>query len=243
MEDLVIKPKKKYKTVNRKNPITGNPIQYAVCPKGNEVTLDQLLDEMAKNGYGLGRLTGFKSVYIALLAVMKEHLAAGDWIYLDGFARVTSTVRGTVDESGQLAEGRNSVHTSIMALAGFRLSLKDFSWTNVSDTTTMPRLSSVHSCVPSAVLGKFVRGKDIRLNGRNLGGATTVVLSWTDEGETQSVTATPAEVEPTSVRLAWPAALAEVADGTEVTFTVSVGGGAEGTLPLTASRAAVLVEK
>lgn len=243
MEELIIKHKKKYKTVNRKDPITGKPIQYAVCQKGNEVTLDQLLDEMGKNGYGLGRLSGFKSVYLALLAVMREHLAAGDWIYLDGFARVTSTVRGTVDESGQLVEGRNSVHTSIMALAGFRLSLKDFSWMNVSDTSTMPKLSSIHSCVPSAVLGKFVRGKDIRLNGRNLGGATSVTLSWTEDGESQSVLATPAETEPTSVRLAWPAALAEVADGTEVTFTVSVGTGTEGDLPLRASRAAVLVEK
>lgn len=69
--------------------------------------------------------------------------------------------------------------------------------------------------------------------------ATEIVLTWTVDGEEPSTTIQVSDAESGTLRLPWPAALNEVAAGTAVTFTVTVGEGASTQM---VSRTATLME-
>ena len=241
MSDIETKAEKAYKIVVRKNPQTGESVECAVATDSQKVYTDQLLSEVAKNGHGIGKASALKGAYFALLSVIRDHLINGDIVYLDDFGRIMCTIRGVLDESGILTKENNSIHTSFSPHKNFQFKVGDFAWKNETNTTNKPKLTSIHSCTADATVGKFTSGKAIRLNGRNLGKVVSVLLRWLDGDETCTATVTPEEIEPTTIRLAWPAALAEVAGGTEVTFTVSTGSGNEGSPVQQATRTAVLV--
>lgn len=215
-----------YRVMARKDPQTGNPIYCPVVVNGRKVSVEQLLEEVASNGHGIGKVSALKGAYFALMSVVREHLMAGDTVVLDEFARIHCTIRGTVDPSGLLTEGRNEVHTAVHPLKAFQFKLDNFTWRNASATEGSVRMTSITACGVGATIGSIQRGKDIRIVGRNLDKLASVTLTWTSEEGEGSVTVSPSETEPLTLRLPWPTALAEVADGTVVTFTATAGEGA-----------------
>ena len=243
MSELLIKAEKAYKNVTRKDPQTGELIQCPMAKSGQKIPVDQLFAEVSNNGQGIGKVSALKGAYYSLLSVIREHLMAGDTVYLDDFVRITCTIKGTVEESGTLSKERNSVHTVFLPHSNFQFKLEDFNWKNITDMAARPKITSIASCVTNAVKDTIVSGKDIRLYGKNLDNVKSVVLTWMDEGEKQSATVTPSEVESSTLRMTWPAALSEVEDKTEVTFTITVGTGEENNPFQTASRTATVSKK
>lgn len=224
--DNVTKAEMAYRVMVRKDPQTGDLINCPVVVNGRKVTVDRLLEEVASNGHGIGKASALKGAYFALMSVIRDHLMAGDTVVLDEFARIHCTIRGTVDSTGLLTEGRNEVHTAIHPLKAFQFKLDSFTWRKASATEGSVRMTSITACGVGAAVGSIQKGKDIRIVGRNLDKLTSVTLTWTSEEGEGSVTVSPSETEPLTLRLSWPTALDEVADGTVVTFTATVGEGA-----------------
>ncbi len=215
-----------YRVMVRKDPQTGKLINCPAVVNGRKVTVEKLLDEVASNGHGIGKVSALKGAYFALMSVIRDHLLAGDTVVLDDFARIHCTIRGTVDSTGVLAEGRNEVHTAVHPMKAFQFKLDNFTWRNASTTVGSVRMTSITACGAGTAVGSIQKGKDIRIVGRNLDKLTSVTLTWTSEEGESSVTVSPSETESLTLRLSWPAALDEVADGTVVTFTATAGEGA-----------------
>lgn len=96
----------------------------------------------------------------------------------------------------------------------------------------------------TGAVGVIGRGKGIVVTGLNCqwldGDACT--LAWTDgAGERQSAGITPTGSSVTEMRFAWPAALAEVADGTEIEIAFLTRGGIEDADPQPNARKVRLV--
>ena len=64
-------------------------------------------------------------------------------------------------------------------------------------------MTSITACGAGSSIGIIQRGKDIRIVGRNLDKLASVTLTWTSEEGVGSVTVSPSETEPLTLRLPW----------------------------------------
>ena len=65
-----------YRVMARKDPQTGKLINCPVVVNGRKVSVEQLLEEVASNGHGIGKVSALKGAYFVLMSVVRDHLLA-----------------------------------------------------------------------------------------------------------------------------------------------------------------------
>ena len=122
------------------------------------------------------------------------------------------------------ADGRitseNSINIRLVKGAKWALATNDFSFTNIADDKT-PNVEFLISACTGAVRGKLVKEQTILVNGSTFGDdAEHVSAKFVFEDGTEVVGSVTSCGE-NLITVAWPGAMSGVADGTEVTLTVT----------------------
>lgn len=231
------------------NLVTKTPFERAEpVPTGvaDVTALSQMIAE--DGGYLRGKQTYIKSCIYAVLAGIDKAIRDGKTVVLDGYFKLRGTFVNLDPETGKPT--RETVY-KVRALPLDRMQFKAstaFNLSYVGSTTPSPDITDIRVCgAMDSKKDVLVQGKDIRLSGRNLyfnaAQGDTLTLSFAEEGEERSISVTPTEVEPTCMKIPFPATLAEVEAGTIINFTLSTRRGVENGSFKTDSRKATLAAK
>ena len=226
----------------RKPYMRGDPMSNGV------MDLESIAAMMAEDG---GYLRG-KQDYIAgelrsFCAAIKKVIREGKTVVLGDLLRLRGGFDGLDPETGR-PTGDTVYRVRATPLRGAQFRASDaFTLVKADADAALPAFTNVTICTPGARKDVVVKGQAVRIYGRNLFYSAeqgdTLTLSYKADGEAQMAEVTPTEVEGGALKLAFPQALAEVADGTELTFTLATHrGDADGTV-VTASRRATLQSK
>lgn len=215
------------------NLVTKTPFERADPVSTGVADIDALSQMIAEDGgYLRGKQTYIKSCIYAVLAGIDKAIRDGKTVVLDGYFKFNGTFVNLDPETGKPT--RETIY-KVRALTLDKMQFKAstaFNLSYVGSTTPSPAITDIRVCgALDSKKDTIVQGKDIRLSGRNLyfnaAQGDTLTLSFTDEGEEQSITVTPTEIETTCMKIPFPAALAEVEAGTVVNFTLATRRGVE----------------
>lgn len=227
---------------------TKKPYMRGVPVPNGVMDLEAIAAMMAEDG---GYLRG-KQDYIAgelrsFCAAIKKVIREGKTVVLGDLLRLRGGFDGLDPETGRPT--RDTVYrVQATPLKGAQFKVSDaFTLVKADTDVALPVFTNVTTCTLGARKDVVVKGQAVRIYGRNLFYSAeqgdTLTLSYKTDGEVQMTEVTPAEVEGGALKLAFPQALAEVADGTELTFTLATHrGDADGSV-VTASRKATLQAK
>ena len=238
-----VKPQLKYRVVNGYNPKTRGTCKRPQITERETYYLDQVVQFALDNGFVRGQFQDMKGALNGFIECIQYLGLTGKAVSLNDWLRVHSELTGTVGEDYQLTSG-NDLRVRIQALKELKTSVDKFSWTNVSDTGVLPKIDSL-MYVGAPKSGEIKKSLAIIATGRNLAFnaalGDTVTLIWTEGDEAKTVTLTPAESDYSHMKFDWPSALADVPDGTEITFTFTLHGGVEGGAAHTATKSVKLL--
>ena len=205
------KPKLKYRVIPARNPSTGAAL----------LRTDQVVEYALNAGYVRGQFHDMRGALNGFIEAIQQLGRDGKSINLNDWLRIHGELTGSVDATRQLS-AKNGYKVAITPLKELKRSVGDFSWTNVDAAEDAVKIDHVYYADATE---DFVikRSAPIVINGKNLKFDASLgdrlTLSWTDEdGETQSAAVTPSANDAFRMTVAWPAALAEVDAGTEVTL-------------------------
>ena len=225
---------------------TGEKTKRAYLEQKEIVNLMRLGKIMSgDHGRMAGREDHVRSSAVAICESIHDELAKGNTVLIDDYLRFTPTLRKKVDpETGRPTE-ESELGVAVQVLRKMKLDIKEFQLVDRDKDSVEPKFTEAYTVQLGAVRDQIVRGKEFRLCGRNLyfdaAMGDTVTLSYVDEGEAQSFTITPTECDPSGLRFAFPAALAEVPDGTELEATLRTRMGVKDGVFSTTSRKIILV--
>ena len=227
--------------------VPGEKCKRAYLEPNGRVNLARFAQTMSgDHGRMAGRASHVKSTVISICEGIHDELMKGNAVTIDDYLRLTPTLRGKVDPETGRPTSESVLGVAVQVLRRMKLDIAEFDLVNGDRTASEPRFTELYTIGLSAVRDQIVRGAAFHIGGRNLyfdvATGDTIVLSYTEEGETQSIALTPTACNPGLLMFAWPAALAEVAAGTEVTVTLRTRMGVKDGAFYTASRTATLVE-
>ena len=180
------------------------------------------LSKVVRNAINEGRIAGLKpnaakSIAEGICDQIYEELKEGNSIAFMKYFHIRLYLDGTVADSAAQLTATNHVNVRIAPGADFRLGLDAFSWSNIANDKSA-KLDYVVSS--AGVRGEIKKNGAIYIDGSGFGSTTagvTVKFSCEDEDD---IECTPTSVGPNRVTVAFPAALAELEAGTEITVTV-----------------------
>ena len=235
------KPKLKYRVVSGRNPRTGGVLKRPVITERETYYMDQVVEYALNAGYVRGQFHDMRGALNGFVEAMQQLGKEGKAVNLNNWLRIHAELTGTVGESLQLTD-ENELHVAITSLSDLKRKASEFSWTNIDDKSALVKVESITS--PNGSKDEIIKTKAIIANGKNLAfnaeWGDSVKVEWKDGDETKSVSLTPSEQSETYLRFDWPTALADVATGTELTFTFRIHGSSEGAEQVT-TRTATLV--
>lgn len=244
--DTVAKSPLSYTLRTFTNMETNQPYRRAVPIATGVETLNSLCAAVVEDGtYGAAKLTLLRNHVMAILEKARSAIKSGKTVILDDYLRLKGTFVNDIDPvTGK--PGKDTVYrVRATSLRKLQFPVSDFELTNVESDGSLPAITSVLNIGLTAKKDVLIRGKDIILAGRNLyfdaAQGDTLMVSFLEDGERQSISLSPSEIAPAMIRVPWPAALAEVESGTEVSFTLSTRRGKENGVFTPISRKATLV--
>lgn len=231
------------------NNITTNQVEQHADPVATGVmNLDALCNMIAEDGgYLRGKASYVRSTAIALLEGIQKAMCEGKTVILDDYLRLRGSFTNLDPETRR--PGKDTIYrVRATPLKNFQFRVENlFKLTCVESSVPAPAIVNVTICTLGGTKDVFLKGKDIRISGRNLyfdaKMGDTLTVSYEEEGETQSISLTPSEVDETCMRIPFPAALAEVPTGTVCTFTLTTRRGIENGVVFTEPRKATLADK
>lgn len=228
-----------YKIVRAKNHLTGETYRRPVITNRHSMGLKKLVEFAIKGGFMRGQLKELIGSVSGFFEAVKDRALAGYTINLGDMLIITGHLQGTVDESLSLTK-ENEYHLSVRVKKEMQVPLETFAWVREDDNGNHPKVERITS-TQGVAIGEIKKSVGIVVSGQNLvfsaANGDKVIITWTEDGETQSATVTPKASSTLSMDFDWPAALSEVAAGTEVTFTFHLyeddGKGGKLVLPIT----------
>lgn len=176
-----------------------------------------------------------------------EWLRKGYRVNIESFGTFSLSARGPVDPDTGKPTAETKIRVIFTPQEYMTFDTDSFELSDNAGSEGNPWISSVRATQLKAESGRIVRDVDTRLSGSNLyfdaAQGDKLTISYVDEGEAQSISITPDEVDSSSVRFKFPVALKEVPAGTALTVTLEthMGEGADAAIRR-CSRKAVLVE-
>ena len=223
----------KYRVATVRNPKTGGSLLRPYITDRPTMTLKQLVAYAKTAGYVRGQQKDLEGLLGGFTEAMKDRALAGYSINVNDWYIISGQLKGTVDESRQLSDA-NDYHVTITATKDLKASIDDFSWTRV-DEGVIIKVESITS--PGGNKGEVTKTKAIVANGKNLSynaaWGDSIKVTWTEGTEAKSLDLTPSEIAETYLRIDWPTGLADVPNGTELTFTFRLHGGEDAAEQLT----------
>lgn len=215
------KPKLKYRVIPARNPSTGAALLRPVIAERDTLRTDQVVEYALNAGYVRGQFHDMRGALNGFIEAIQQLGRDGKSINLNDWLRIHGELTGSVDATRQLS-AKNGYKVAITPLKELKRSVNDFSWTNVDAVEGAVKIDHVYYADATE---DFVikNGAAIVINGKNLKFDASLgdklTFSWTDsDGEAQSAEVAPSSSDAFRMSIAWPAALAEVAAGTEVTL-------------------------
>lgn len=234
-----------YTIRNIHNVRTGEKTKRAFPITNGTITLDQFCSELAEDdGFMAGKKSYIKGFISNMFSKLYEELQHGNTVVLDDYIRFYPTFRGKVDAETGRPTAETTLAVRVRTSKGLQLDINAFTLVNREGTAAEPKLTAIYSQA-SMVADKVVRSKEFSILGRNLYYSAelqdTVTISYTEDGEAKSLTVVPSDVTSGYMRFEFPEALTNVADNTELEFTLRTRFGVEEAAFSVASRKAVLV--
>jgi hypothetical protein len=234
----------KYRVVNGYNPRTRETLKRPQITERETLYLDQVVKFALDNGFVRGQFHDVRGTVNGFIEAIQYLGLNGKAVSLNDWLRVHAELTGTVGENYQLSSS-NELRVCIQALKELKTSVDNFNWTNVSDMGAVPRIDSLMQ-VGGTANWKITRNKEIILTGKNLAyDATlgdTAIITWQDGSETKSAAITPVESDYSHQKFEWPTDLNDVPAGTEISFAITLHGGAEGGAAHMATKSVTLVD-
>lgn len=208
-----------FRVIATRNPKTGENLLRPVIVNRKTLNMRQLIAYAKEAGYVRGQTRDLEGLLGGFIQAMQARAKAGYSINVNDWFIVSGHLKGAVGEDRQLSAA-NSYHVTITATKDLKASIKDFSWNRVDGGASI-KVESLVSV--GGVKNEIVKSRTLTAHGQNLSYHAdwddTVVVSWTQDGDTKSAKLAPSEQSETYLRFDWPTELAEVPSGTELTFT------------------------
>jgi len=210
----------------RTSTIGDKTYRYASIVERTTYSVDQLVQFALENGQVLGQFEILKGQFNGFLAAIKSVLERGGAVNC-GWFRIETTIKGQIDENNQLTS-MNTLKTTLKALQDLKIDMKNFSFQNVNQPANMVKLTDVMSEGKAA--GTIVKNVAFNIFGKNLFYSQPIGDNCTVdyEGLSDPLVITPSASDYAHMHFAWPSALDELEDGTELVFTCKLHGGVEG---------------
>lgn len=221
MSDTADKAKLRFEVRSQKDPkdTTKTIFVPAIVERADPMQLSKVV----YNAINEGRIAGLKpnaakSIAEGICDQMYEELKEGNSIAFMKYFHVRLYLDGTVSDAAAQLTGENKVNVRIAPGSDFRLGLDTFSWTNVAND----KAAKLDFIVGAAgVRGEIQKNGAIYLDGSGFGDTTEgVSVKFVYEGG-EEVAGVATSVGPNRIAVAFPAGLADVPDGTEITATVT----------------------
>lgn len=237
-----------YNRVPCNNILTGvKTLRPRLCSNGT--VTEQTLAETLSADYGLraGKPSHVMENITMTFEGIAEWLLKGYKVSIGNFGTFSLSARGPVDSDSGKPIDETRIRVNFVPGEKMTFNTSSFELSDNAGSAESPWISFIRACRMKAVTGRIVRDVDTRLSGSNLyfdaAQADKLTVSYVDEGETQSISITPDEIDSSSIRFKFPVALKEVPAGTVLTVTLEthMGEGADAAIRR-CSRKAVLVE-
>jgi hypothetical protein len=216
-----------YRVATVRNPKTGGSLRRPYVTNRPTLNLKQIVSYAKTAGYVRGQQKDLEGLLGGFTEAMKDRALAGYAINVNNWYIISGQLKGTVGEDRQLS-AKNSYHVTITATKDLKASIDDFNWSRVDEGAAI-KVESITS--PDGNKNEITKTKAIIANGKHLAYnaafGDSVKVSWLDGTTPRELTLTPSEQSETYLRFDWPAGLAEVEAGTELTFSFRLHGAAE----------------
>lgn len=227
------------------NVSTGEKTKRAFPLVNDVIAMDRFCDKMSGDyGRMAGKPSHVKGMICGMMDNILEELEQGNAVSLGEYLKFTPTLRGPVDPETGKPNENTTVGISITPLKKMKLSIENFTLVNRDGESVEPKFTAVYACSLNAAKDVIVKGESFQILGRNIyfdaETGDTVTVGFAEGGEATSITVTPTECNPGAMKFAFPAALAEVADGTELEITLRTHRGVKDSAVSMTSRKAVL---
>lgn len=185
------------------------------------------LQELVYNAIDRGRIAALKpsaakQVADALCEQIGMTLQEGRGVRFGKYFYVRNYLTGkleSVNGTTQLTDA-NQIRTRLIAGEDLKLSLDMFNWVN-DGAGDAAKIENILADLQGALDNEIVRGTGFNVIGRNLqlSSTSTATITYGEGEEATTINISPTVNGDELVKFAWPAALADVAAGTELTVT------------------------
>lgn len=221
MSETIEKAKIKFEVRSQKDP--SDPTKTIFVPAIVERNDPMSLAGVIFNAIDTGRITGLKTNAAKAIAEgicdqIYQELLRGNSIAFEKYFYLSLFLDGTVEDASAQLTAANKVNVRIRQGNDFRVALGDFSWSNIANDKSA-RLDYIVSA--SGVRGEIEKNGAIYLDGTNFGSSTEGVAVKFVYGDGVEVEGTATSVGPNRIAVAFPAGLENVANGTEISVSVT----------------------
>ena len=215
------KPTVKYEVRAQRDPINNVTIYVpAIVDRSAAKSLATVIENAIDRGLIVGvKPSAASGIATGLCEQLFKEFRDGNAVNFDGYFYGRLYLDGTVNTDGRITSD-NSINIRLVKGAKWALATNDFSFTNIADDKT-PNVEFLISACTGAVRGKLVKEQAILVNGSTFGDdAEHVSAKFVFEDGTEVVGSVTSCGE-NLIAVAWPSAMSDVADGTEVSLTVT----------------------
>jgi len=215
------KPTVKYEVRAQRDPINNVTIYVpAIVDRNSAKSLATVIENAIDRGLIVGvKPSAANGIATGLCEQLFKEFKDGNSVNFDGYFYGRLYLDGTVGTDGRITAA-NSINIRLVKGVKWALAASDFSFTNVADDKT-PDVEFLISAATGAVRGKLIKGQAILVNGSTFGDDAEHVSAKFVFDEGTEVVGTVTSCGENLITVAWPDGLSGVADGTEVSLTVT----------------------
>ena len=198
------KPTVKYEVRAQRDPINNVTIYVpAIVDRSAAKSLATVIENAIDRGLIVGvKPSAASGIATGLCEQLFKEFRDGNAVNFDGYFYGRLYLDGTVGADGRISAAN------------------DFSFTNIADDKT-PNVEFLISASTGAVRGKLIKGQAILVNGSTFGDDAEHVSAKFVFDEGTEIVGTVMSCGENLITVAWPSAMSDVPDGTEVTLTVT----------------------
>ena len=215
------KPTVKYEVRAQRDPINNVTIYVpAIVDRNAAKSLATVIENAIDRGLIVGvKPSAANGIATGLCEQLFKEFSDGNAVNFDGYFYGRLYLDGTVNADGRITS-ENSINIRLVKGAKWALATNDFSFTNIADDKT-PNVEFLISACTGAVRGKLVKEQAILVNGSTFGDDAEHVSAKFVFADGTEVVGSVTSCGENLIAVAWPDAMSGVADGTEVTLTVT----------------------
>ena len=215
------KPTVKYEVRAQRDPINNVTIYVpAIVDRNSAKSLATVIENAIDRGLIVGvKPSAANGIATGLCEQLFKEFKDGNSVNFDGYFYGRLYLDGTVGADGRITAA-NSINIRLVKGVKWALAANDFSFTNVADDKT-PVVEFLISAATGAVRGRLIKDQAILVNGSTFGNDAESVSARFEYEDGATVEATVTSCGENLITVAWPDGLSGVADGTEVSLTVT----------------------